>query len=118
MNAYSGFYGQAHLGGIYPPSPDYGNWKNMHRCFCRWHDKDVWEGLLEELISEPDFEWLMIDASHINIHPHASGAEYTLSFGTCTCTPTPRGLPSSLMQHGCSGDLPSLVRAFVAHSHQ
>ncbi len=47
----------------------------MHRRFCRWRDKGVWEGLLEELISEPDFEWLMIDASHIKVHPHAAGAE-------------------------------------------
>ncbi|WP_340622187.1 IS5 family transposase [Xenorhabdus siamensis] len=54
--------------------PDYGDWKNTHRRFCRWRDKGVWEGLLEELIFEPDFEWLMIDASHIKVHPHAAGA--------------------------------------------
>jgi hypothetical protein len=34
----------------------------------------VWERLLEVLIDEPDFEWLMIDASHCKVHPHASGA--------------------------------------------
>ncbi len=55
--------------------PDYGDWKNTHRRFCRWRDKGIWEGLLEQLISEPDFEWLMIDASHIKVHPHAAGAE-------------------------------------------
>lgn len=27
------------------------------------------------LIKEPDYEWLMIDASHIKVHPHASGAQ-------------------------------------------
>ncbi|CDH05484.1 conserved hypothetical protein [Xenorhabdus bovienii str. oregonense] len=54
--------------------PDYGDWKNTHRRFCRWRDKGVWEGLLEELLFEPDFEWLMIDASHIKVHPHAAGA--------------------------------------------
>ena len=21
----------------------YGNWKNVHRCFCRWRDKGIWE---------------------------------------------------------------------------
>jgi hypothetical protein len=31
--------------------------------------------LLEKLISEPDFEWLMIDASHVKVHPHAAGAK-------------------------------------------
>jgi transposase len=55
--------------------PDYGNWKNTHRRFCRWRDKGIWESLLEELVVNPDFEWLMIDASHIKVHPHAAGAK-------------------------------------------
>jgi len=54
--------------------PDYGDWKNNHRRFCRWRDKGVWEALLERLIDEPDYEWLMIDASHCKVHPHAAGA--------------------------------------------
>ncbi len=54
--------------------PDYGDWKNTHRRFCRWRDCAVWESLLEKMIDEPDFEWLMIDASHIKVHPHAAGA--------------------------------------------
>ena len=56
-------------------APDYGDWENTHRRFCRWRDSGVWERLLEILISEPDFEWLMIDASHIKVHPHAAGAQ-------------------------------------------
>jgi transposase len=55
--------------------PDcYGGWSNTHRRFIRWRDDGVWERLLEQLIDEPDFEWLMIDASHCKVHPHASGA--------------------------------------------
>ena len=54
--------------------PDYGDWKNTHRRFCRWRDKGIWEALLEQLIDEPDCEWLMIDASHVKVHPHATGA--------------------------------------------
>ena len=54
--------------------PDYGDWKNTHRRFCRWRDRGVWEHLLEVVIVEPDFEWLMIDASHCKVHPHAAGA--------------------------------------------
>ena len=54
--------------------PDYGGWSNTHRRFIRWRDKGVWESLLEELIVEPDYEWLMIDASHCKVHPHAAGA--------------------------------------------
>lgn len=52
----------------------YGDWKNTHRRFCRWRDAGVWEQLLERLIDEPDYEWLMIDASHCKVHPHAAGA--------------------------------------------
>ena len=54
--------------------PDYGDWKNTHRRFCRWRDRGVWAGLLEAVIDDPDFEWLMIDASYIKAHPHSAGA--------------------------------------------
>ena len=56
------------------PPPDYGDRKNTHRRFCRWRDKGIWEKLLEQLIDAPDFEWLMIYAGHIKVHPHAAGA--------------------------------------------
>ena len=54
--------------------PTYGDWKNTHRRFCRWRDKGVWESVLTHLIEDPDYEWLMIDASHIKVHPHGTGA--------------------------------------------
>jgi transposase len=54
---------------------DYGDWKNTHRRFCRWRDTGRWERLLERLAFDPDYEWLMIDASHIKVHPHATGAK-------------------------------------------
>lgn len=54
--------------------PDYGNWKNIHRRFCRWRDKGIWEHLLEIMILEPDFEWLMIDSTFIKAHKAAMGA--------------------------------------------
>ena len=34
----------------------------------------IWEKILEAIIVEPDFEWLIIDASHCKVHPHAAGA--------------------------------------------
>lgn len=55
--------------------PDYGDWKNTHRRFCRWRDKGLWEKLLEILIEDPDYEWLIIDASHLKVHPDAAGAK-------------------------------------------
>lgn len=55
--------------------PDYGHWKNTHRRFCRWRDKGIWESLLEALISEPDYEWLMIDSTFVKVHKAGMGAK-------------------------------------------
>ena len=55
--------------------PDYGDWKNTHRRFCRWRDKGIWEKLLEQLVGEKDLEWIMIDATYIKAHMHACGAK-------------------------------------------
>ena len=33
-------------------------------------DLGVWVHLLERVIDTPGFEWLMIDASYIKVHPH------------------------------------------------
>jgi len=54
--------------------PSYGDWKNTHRRFCRWRDKGIWERLLEILIEMPELDILMIDASHIKVHAHGTGA--------------------------------------------
>jgi transposase len=53
---------------------EYGDWKNTHRRFSRWRDKGIWAKLLEHFAVDPDMEWLMIDASHAKVHPHAAGA--------------------------------------------
>ena len=42
--------------------------------FCRWRDKGIWEKILEALMDDTDFEWLMIDASHVKVRPDAAGA--------------------------------------------
>jgi transposase len=55
-------------------TPDYGHWSNVHRRFISWKDKGIWEKLMEILINNPDNKWLMIDASHCKVHPHAAGA--------------------------------------------
>ena len=38
---------------------EYGDWNNMH---------------LEIVKQDSDFEWLMIDAYYVKVHPHAAGA--------------------------------------------
>jgi transposase len=54
--------------------PQYGKFGSVHKRYKRWCDKGHWEYILESLIDEPDYEWLMIDATHIKVHPHAAGA--------------------------------------------
>ncbi len=54
---------------------DYGGRKNTHRRFIRWRDKGLWEFLLEIIVEDPDYEWLIIGASHIKMHPHTAGAK-------------------------------------------
>ena len=58
--------------GVIPP--DYGKGGTVHQRFIRWRRKGIWGKLLDILVDEPDFEWLMIDASHVKVHPDASGA--------------------------------------------
>ena len=50
-----------------------GTGRTLTAGFCRWRDRDVWERLLDSVIDDPDFEWLMIEASYIKVHPHGAG---------------------------------------------
>ncbi len=38
---------------------EYGDWQNLHRRFCRWREKGVWEKVLEQVMEDPDYEWLL-----------------------------------------------------------
>ena len=55
--------------------PYYGHCKNTHRRFSRWPDQGTWESILESLIDEPDLQWLIIDATHLKVHPHGAGGK-------------------------------------------
>lgn len=36
--------------------PDLGDWKNIHRRFCRWRGREVWRDLLDAVIDDKGFE--------------------------------------------------------------
>lgn len=55
--------------------PQYGKFNAVHRRYKRWCDNHIGEYILAELITEPDYEWLMIDASHCKAPPHACRAK-------------------------------------------
>ena len=58
----SGFCAPAHLGETYPRTMATG--KTPIARYSRWQDQGVWGQLLAAVIDDPDFEWLLIDASH------------------------------------------------------
>ena len=43
---------------------DYGKWGTVHQRFIRWRRNGIWEKILEVLIQDPDYEWLMINTGH------------------------------------------------------
>lgn len=55
--------------------PCYGKWKSVSNRFFSWRDRGVWAKLLELFTDDSELEWLMIDATHIKVHPHAAGAK-------------------------------------------
>jgi transposase len=54
--------------------PTYGKWSTVHRRFCRWRDKNIWENIFLAIIGEDECEWLLIDASFVKAHKDAHGA--------------------------------------------
>ncbi len=54
--------------------PDYGKWGTIHQRFIRWPEQYLGRNIGSSYPGS-DYEWLMIDASHVKVHPHAAGAK-------------------------------------------
>ena len=55
--------------------PELGNWNSTWRRFDRWSEAGVWERLFEALADDPDFEYVIIDATIVRAHQHAAGGK-------------------------------------------
>ncbi len=55
--------------------PELGNWKTVHCRFRRWTLAGVWENLFKASRQDPDFEYVLIDATICKAHADASGAK-------------------------------------------
>ena len=53
--------------------PELGNWRTAHSRFRRWTVAGVWESLFKALSQDPDFEYVLIDATICKAHADASG---------------------------------------------
>jgi putative transposase len=53
----------------------FGEWNSVWRRFNRWSEKGVWWRIFEAMSDDPDFEYLIIDATVVRAHQHASGAK-------------------------------------------
>lgn len=54
----------------------YGSWQSVKRRYYLWVEAGVLEALFERLCTEPDTEWLMLDATIVKAHAQAAGARH------------------------------------------
>jgi putative transposase len=54
---------------------EFGSWQTAHCRFRRWTISGVWESLFNALAVEPDFEYVLVDATICKAHADASGAK-------------------------------------------
>jgi transposase len=53
----------------------FGKWFTVYTRFWRWAQNDVWERIFKTLSDDPDFEYVLIDATLMRVHQHGTGAK-------------------------------------------
>ncbi len=52
--------------------PELGHWKSVYTRFRRWSHAGVWESLFKALSQDPDFEYVLVDATISKVHADAT----------------------------------------------
>jgi transposase len=64
---------QASLGETYPN--EQGDFRMVHTRFSRWAKRGVWQWVFEQLATDADNEYAMIDSTIVRAHQHSAGAK-------------------------------------------
>ena len=68
------------VGGPWRDLPSgFGEWYSVFRRFRRWAQRGVFQRLFEAVSGDPDFEYVLVDGTIVNVHQKASGAKGGLS---------------------------------------
>jgi transposase len=68
------------VGGPWRDLPSgFGEWNSVFRRFRRWAQRGVFQRLFEAVSGDPDFEYVLVDGTIVNVHQKASGAKGGLS---------------------------------------
>jgi putative transposase len=60
---------------------EFGFWNCVYIRYNRWCQSGVWQRIFEQLSTEPDFEYVMIDSSIVRTHQHAAGGSRSSPLG-------------------------------------
>jgi transposase len=53
----------------------FGNFRVVHTRFSRWVKRGVWQRVFEQLATDVDNEYAMIDSTIVRAHQHSAGAK-------------------------------------------
>ena len=53
----------------------YGKYKTVHKRFTRWAKAGVWERIFEDMTSDPDNQYLMLDSTVVRAHQQAANGK-------------------------------------------